>query len=110
LVTTFTKIPQIVAAIARKFVRTTVMKKAKFDISALNPIDSADKCFSPVLFVVAKNDDFVRPYHTDLLHKKYAGEKNFILVEGDHNSDRPQFFMDSASIFFYNTLGLDILP
>jgi len=35
---------------------------------------------------------------------KYGGDKNIIRVEGDHNSDRPFFMLDSVSIFFHNVL------
>jgi hypothetical protein len=37
-------------------------------------------------------------------HEKYAGEKNLITFEGDHNSVRPDFFYDSAYLFFRNVL------
>jgi len=39
--------------------------------------------------VAANNDDFIKPHHTEALYKEYAGDKNKILVEGDHNSPRP---------------------
>merc|ERR1712224_77079 len=32
------------------------------------------------------------------------------MVEGDHNSARSRFFMDSVAIFFFNTLQCDQLP
>lgn len=35
---------------------------------------------------------------------KYAGDKNVIIVEGDHNSPRPKFLFDSAAIFLTHTL------
>lgn len=34
----------------------------------------------------------------------WQGDKNIIKFEGDHNSPRPQFFMDSLTIFFHNVL------
>lgn len=34
----------------------------------------------------------------------YAGDKNLIMIEGDHNSPRPSFFFDSTIIFFMSTL------
>jgi hypothetical protein len=37
--------------------------------------------------------------------EKYSGEKNLIIVDGDHNSPRPEYCLDSISIFFHNTLG-----
>jgi hypothetical protein len=33
-----------------------------------------------------------------------------IRVEGDHNSERPTFMLDSVSIFFYTVLQCDKLP
>jgi hypothetical protein len=52
----------------------------------------------------------VRPHHGEAMHEKYMGDKNLIRVEGDHNSDRPFFMMDSVSIFFHNVLQCDKLP
>lgn len=70
------------------------------------------------------NDHFIKPHHARELHSAYAGDKvgsalvgetllrapcqNFIMVEGDHNSARSKFFMDSVSIFFFNTLQVRI--
>lgn len=56
------------------------------------------------MFAVANGDDFVLPHHGEKLFEKYAGDKNLVKLEGDHNSQRPDFFFDSVSIFFYNTL------
>lgn len=79
----------MVAKIGSKFVRKSVLHKAKFDIKKLNPVDYVGKCHMPALFVIAKGDDIVRPYHCDILNLRYAGPSNVIRVEGDHNSDRP---------------------
>lgn len=38
------------------------------------------------------------------MYKVYAGEKNIVRVEGDHNSARPEFLKTSIGIFFLNTL------
>jgi hypothetical protein len=38
------------------------------------------------------------------MYKIYAGDKNIIRVDGDHNSVRPEFLHDSIAIFFHNTL------
>jgi hypothetical protein len=81
-----------------------VLSRTSLDIEKHNPIDIVKSCFIPALFVVAKGDDFVRPHHGEKLHELYAGDKNLIRVEGDHNSARPFFMMDSVSIFFYNVL------
>lgn len=89
LVKTYSKIPLFLASLVQKFIRKTILSKVGMDISKLNPIDFVDKCFIPVLFVVAKGDDFVRPHHGEQMCQKYSGDKNLIKVEGDHNSERP---------------------
>lgn len=37
----------------------------------------------------------------------YSGDKSITEFEGDHNSQRPGFFYDSAAIFFHNVLMCD---
>ncbi|MQM03584.1 hypothetical protein Taro_036370 [Colocasia esculenta] len=87
---------------AVQYMRRVIQKKAKFDIMDLNA--SAPKTFIPALFGHAADDVFIQPRHSDLIYKSYAGDKNIIKFEGDHNSPRPQFYYDSVSIFFYNVL------
>ena len=38
------------------------------------------------------------------LYDKYAGDKNIVIVEGDHNSIRPRFLQDSVAIFLQTCL------
>ncbi|CAG9326741.1 unnamed protein product [Blepharisma stoltei] len=103
-------IPGIVLSAAKSMIRKTIRKKANFDSNELDPLKHVDKCFIPALFVAGEDDTFVNPKHSQILYDKYAGDKNIIIVEGDHNSDRPQFMLDSVAIFFYNTLQCQFLP
>lgn len=43
-----------------------------------------------------------------LIHEKYSGDKNIVIVEGDHNSKRPMFLYDSIGIFLSNTLQVSL--
>jgi hypothetical protein len=52
----------------KSFVRKSVLKKGKFDMDKINPIDFVHKCFIPSLFVVAKGDDFVKPHHGERMY------------------------------------------
>ena len=91
-------------------IRSSVLKTAGFkidDVSAIKfagepgtllpdetPRDErasplADSCYIPALFVAGEHDDFVAPHHSKQIYKLYAGDKNLVLVEGDHNSARP---------------------
>merc|ERR1719399_2164178 len=91
-------------------VRSSISQHAQFDIFDLTPIDHVRNSYIPALFAAAYNDTFIRPHHAKELHEAYAGDKNFVMVEGDHNSARSKFFMDSVAIFFFNTLQCDQLP
>jgi cephalosporin-C deacetylase-like acetyl esterase len=109
LAKSYTKIPSFLISGALKLVRSTVKSKAKFDMLDLAPINHVANCYIPALFAVANSDDFIQPHHAQKLFDSYAGDKNIVRFEGDHNSPRPKFFLDSVTIFFYNTLQCENL-
>ena len=102
-------LPNFVVNQASKLVKSTIEKKAHFNLDDIEPIKFAETCFIPALFCHANGDSFVKKHHCEDLYKIYPGDKNVIYVEGDHNTARPRFFRDSASIFFYNTLQVDFI-
>ncbi|GKY90968.1 hypothetical protein MPSEU_000069600 [Mayamaea pseudoterrestris] len=99
-------VPGFVVSVAINFLKGSVKKQGGFNIKAISPISHADKCFIPALFVAGEHDDFIKKHHSEQLHYKYAGDKNIIIVEGDHNSPRPKFLFDSASIFLQTCLQI----
>jgi len=101
------KLPKLMVKAGMKVVSRSVKSRAQLDINKLEPIKAAPCCFIPCLFVHGKGDDFIAPSHSEALNKEYAGDHNLILIDGDHNSQRPRFFYDSASIFFSNNLLID---
>lgn len=103
----YTKIPNFLVKGALKLIRSSVKSKAKFDLMQLNPIDNVDKAFIPAMFSHGSADDFILPHHSEKLHEAYAGDKTLIMMEGDHNSPRPQHFFTSAMIFLRNTLQVN---
>ncbi|KAH1088864.1 hypothetical protein AAZX31_07G251300 [Glycine max] len=104
------RLPKFTVKMAVQYMRRVIEKKAKFDIMNLNCLQVAPKTFIPVLFGHASDDKFIQPHHSDLISEAYAGDKNVIKFDGDHNSSRPQFFYDSVSIFFYNVLHPPNVP
>ncbi|CAO2823559.1 unnamed protein product [Amaranthus hypochondriacus] len=98
------RLPKFTVKMGVQYMRHMIQKRAKFDIKDLNALQVASKTFIPALFGHAKEDKFIQPHHTDIIFKLYAGDKNIIKFDGDHNSSRPQFYYDSVSVFFYNTL------
>lgn len=93
--------------IVLRFIRKSILKKANFDIDKLDVLKYAKNCYSPWKFFYPNNDDFVDPSHSKKLYQVYSGDKSITEFEGDHNSQRPNFFYDSAAIFFHNVLMCD---
>ncbi|GMH87423.1 hypothetical protein TL16_g10855, partial [Triparma laevis f. inornata] len=91
--------PNLLVSVAIRMINGSVKKMAKFNIKDISPISHAAQCFIPCLFVAGEDDNFILPSHSEAIHKAYAGDKNIIIVDGDHNSPRPQFMFDSACIF-----------
>uniref|UniRef100_A0A7S1BAY4 Serine aminopeptidase S33 domain-containing protein n=1 Tax=Corethron hystrix TaxID=216773 RepID=A0A7S1BAY4_9STRA len=109
-------VPNVVVSIVIRMIKSSVMRQANFNIKHISPIAHADKCFIPALFVAGEHDDFISPNHSKAIYERYAGDKNLIIVEGDHNSPRPKFMFDSVSIFLQTCLqipsswALDVHP
>ena len=104
-----TKVPGFLVSSALALIRKSIQSRANFDIEHLTPIKHVSKSFIPALFAAANQDDFIQPHHAQELHDAYAGDKNLIKFDGDHNSGRPGFFHDSAVIFFINTLQVNVM-
>ncbi|KAG7383444.1 hypothetical protein PHYPSEUDO_003684 [Phytophthora pseudosyringae] len=100
-------LPGFLVKIVLKFIRSSVKKRAHFDLRRLAPIDHAPVSFVPALFVAAEHDSFIAPHHSDQIFAAYGGDKNLVKVDGDHNSSRPQFLLDSAAIFLQTALQVD---
>jgi pimeloyl-ACP methyl ester carboxylesterase len=98
--------PSLVVSIVIRWIRQSVRSEAGFDIHDLAPIDKADRCFIPALFVAAKEDSFIPITHSQAIYDVYMGDKNIVLVNGDHSSPRPRFLFDSASIFLVNQMQI----
>ena len=97
-------VPPFLVKTALSFVAGSVKKRANFDLYKLRPVDAAKTCFVPALFGCGDADVLVRPHHSQLIYDGYAGDKNLVRFEGDHNDLRPGFFNDSACIFLKQVL------
>lgn len=100
------RVPGFAISMAAGMIRRSVRRRAKFDPKDVVPIGNCGKCFIPALFAHGEKDIFIKPHHSEQLHAAYAGDKNLILFDGDHNSERPDFFFDSAVIFLRQTLAV----
>lgn len=100
-------IPSWALKLVMRCIRSSVQKRAHFDVRDLAPRNHASESFVPALFVAARNDSFIGAHHSKELHELYAGDKNLVIVDGDHNTLRPSFLLDSAGIFLQNALHID---
>ena len=82
-------IPLLVCKLVLRFIRKTIRKKVGFDLNDLETTKFASNCYSPALICFGSEDDFVLPKHGKLISAHYAGDSNYIEVEGGHNSIRP---------------------
>jgi len=99
-------VPGFVSSVAIRMIRGSVRRQADFDIKDVSPISHVPHCYIPALFVAAENDDFITKSHSLSMHDVYAGDANMIVVDGDHNSNRPRFMFDSVSIFLQACLQI----
>lgn len=100
------RVPGFVIKTVIKMVQQSVLKRAKMDINKLKPIENVDKAFVPALFCHGEHDNFIGVHHSREIAAKYAGDKNLVVVPGDHNSMRPPFFHHSAAIFLKTTMRI----
>jgi pimeloyl-ACP methyl ester carboxylesterase len=101
------RVPGVAVSLAMSAIRRTVRRTAAFDPKDVSPIANVASAFVPALFAHGERDAFIAPHHSEQIHAAYAGDKNLIIFDGDHNSRRPQFLFDSASIFLRQTLMVD---
>lgn len=88
--------------------RSSIQQRADFDLYDVDPLKVVPTAFIPALFTAASSDVFIVPSHAKQLYDAYAGDKNMVMVDGDHNSARPRFLLDSIAIFFIQTLQVDL--
>eukprot|EP00299_Pterocystis_sp_00344_P009254 c3836_g1_i2.p1 GENE.c3836_g1_i2~~c3836_g1_i2.p1 ORF type:complete len:527 (-),score=149.21 c3836_g1_i2:137-1615(-) len=99
-------VPGFVVSAAMKWIGSQVKSKAQFNIKDLSPITHADRTFIPALFVHGEQDDFIKPHHSKQIFEKYAGDKELLLVPGDHVDERPDYLFSKVQTFFRNSLRL----
>ena len=58
------RIPTFLFSLAFALVKSTIKKKARFDISKIEPVKHVGASFVPALFICARDDDFIDPSHS----------------------------------------------
>ena len=101
-------LPNFIVDSIYKTIKNTIKEKAEFSLDSLETASYARECVVPAFFCHAKNDSFVLLHHCYDLFNDYKGKKKYIfLVNGNHNSVRPDDFKNKACIFFQRYLKDD---
>lgn len=101
---TYGAVPTWLADAALSVIRVSIQQRLGFDLDELRPIEKASSTNIPAIFGAALEDDFIYPHHARMIQEEYCGQSRLINFEGDHNSDRPQEFLDDVRKFFMRTL------
>ena len=105
--------PGFLVSLAIRFIRSSVLEHANFDVYDLAPAEEAHKSIVPLLLIAAEGDAFIPPAHSQIIFHNYGGPKHALVVPGDHNSVRPKGCLDLVAIFLANALQIkdaDVLP
>ncbi|KAJ1455417.1 Alpha/Beta hydrolase protein, partial [Pelagophyceae sp. CCMP2097] len=97
-------VPSVVTRMALTMLGNSVQSIAGFDIHALSARTFVNRCQLPALFICAKHDDFIGTHHTLSLHAGYAGPKELIVADGDHNTLRSSKSLLAVGTFLQRVL------
>ena len=101
-------IPKFFLRFVLWIMKRSVKSRAKFDLDSVSPIKVMRTAFIPAVFSHGKEDDFIRPHHSQRLHDACSSaDKRLVMFDGTHNSPRPEYFYTCVGQFFYMSLRLD---
>ena len=99
-------VPNFVVSVTLRMIKSSIKSQAGFSIRHISPISHVNRCFIPTMFVAGDHDCFIDKQHSQRLHACYAGDKNIVIVDGDHNSSRPRYLLQSACLFLQSCMQL----
>jgi len=98
--------PSWLVSAALALIRMRVQALADFDIEDLVPLDHMKNSHVPAIFLHARQDNFISPGHSRQLYECYAGDKELVTIDGDHNSERSEQVINHAVAFFKRAFRL----
>lgn len=99
-------LPPCLLSLAIAVVRMRVRALADFDIEDVEPLEHVKKTFTPAMFMHGRQDMFIRPAHSRQLYDAYAGDKELVTIDGDHNTERSAQVINHAISFFRRAFRL----
>lgn len=87
---------------------TQVKHRAGFDVYDVSPIEHVANLrhsATPTLFVHGKLDNFISHEHSRDLHEAHGGDSTLLLLDVDHQANRPAAALIQACLFVYDRLA-----
>jgi len=94
-------------AAAHQLIRMRVKALANFDVDDVVPLEHAKRCYVPAIFMHGSKDTFISPKHSRQIYDAYLGDKEYLTIDGDHNSERSYRDNARAVDFFCRAFRLD---
>jgi len=97
------QVPNMLEGFAFQLACDEARSRAGFNPEDLRPIDCVSSISVPALFGVGADDTLTLPHHSKELYQQWNGEKQFHMFQGDHNSERPAWFLVKAARFLWES-------
>jgi len=105
-------IPGFLMTVALQTVRSSVQKRAGFDVLELAPVKKVHSAQTPAMFVAAEDDELIPVAHSEKLLESYGDSitpnpvRRMAIVPGDHNSARDHATLDITAAFLMQQLEM----
>lgn len=90
-----------------QLIRMRVKALANFDVEDVMPLEHAKRSYVPAIFMHGGKDTFISPKHSRQIYDAYLGDKEYVTIDGDHNSERSDRDINRTVDFFRRAFRLD---
>ena len=98
-------IPAMLSTVYLNLISTQIKTKVHFDILHIKPIDFAQNCTVPCVFIIGKQDKLVLPKRVTQIFEAYRGKQKQILSSsGQHSSEREPHIIKQCQDFIVHEL------
>lgn len=98
-------IPSLLTSVFLNVLSQQIKSKVNFDILHLKPIEFAQNCTVPCVFIIGKQDKLVYPKRVQQIFEAYKGkQKSIISSNGQHSSEREHHILKQCYDFIIQEL------
>lgn len=98
-------IPAMLSTVYLNVISTQIKNKVHFDILLIKPIEFAQNCTVPCVFIIGKQDKLVLPKRVTQIFEAYKGKQKQILSScGQHSSEREPHIIKQCQDFILQEL------